>query len=47
MKTNRREVGWDRMDCLRLTQDRGQWRALVNTLMNVRIPYNFRKVLSS
>jgi hypothetical protein len=25
------------MDCIDLTQDRGQWRALMNTIINLRI----------
>jgi phytoene/squalene synthetase len=29
-----REIGWDDMDWIDLAQDRGQWRALVNTVMN-------------
>jgi hypothetical protein len=32
------EVGWDGMDWFDVAQDRGKWRALVNTVMNVRIP---------
>jgi hypothetical protein len=27
------------MDCIDMAQDRGQWRALVNTVMNLRVPY--------
>jgi hypothetical protein len=30
-----REIGWDGMDWIDLAQDRDQWRALVNTLMNL------------
>jgi hypothetical protein len=30
-----REIGWDGMDCIDLAQDRDQWRALVNTVMNL------------
>jgi hypothetical protein len=31
-------VGWDCMDWIDLAQDRGPWRALVNTAMNLRVP---------
>jgi hypothetical protein len=30
-----REIGWDDMDWIDLTQDRDQWRALVNMVMNL------------
>jgi hypothetical protein len=33
-----REIGWSGMDCIRLVQDRDQWRALVNTVMSLRVP---------
>jgi hypothetical protein len=33
-----REIGWDGMDWIDLTQDRDQWRALVNTVMNLQVP---------
>jgi hypothetical protein len=29
------EIGWDGMDWIDLGQDRAQWRALVNTVMNL------------
>jgi hypothetical protein len=35
---NLREVGWGVMDWIDLAQDREKWRALVNTVMNLRIP---------
>jgi hypothetical protein len=33
-----REIGWDGMDLIDLAEDRDQWRALVNTVMNLRVP---------
>jgi hypothetical protein len=33
-----KEIGWGGMDCIDLAQDREQWRALVNTVMNLRVP---------
>jgi hypothetical protein len=33
-----REIGWDGMDWMDLAQDRDQWKALVNTVMNLRVP---------
>jgi hypothetical protein len=38
IKTDLREIGWDGMDWIDLAQDRNQWRALVNTVMNLRVP---------
>jgi hypothetical protein len=32
------EMGWDGMDWIDLAQDRDQWRALVNTVMNLGVP---------
>jgi hypothetical protein len=32
------EIGWDGMDWIDLAQDSDQWRALVNTVMNLRVP---------
>jgi hypothetical protein len=32
------EIGWDGVNGIVLAQDRGQWRALVNTVMNLGVP---------
>jgi hypothetical protein len=33
-----RKIGWDGMDWIDVTQDMDQWRALVNTVTNLRFP---------
>jgi hypothetical protein len=33
-----RVIGWDGIDWIDLAQDRDQWRALLNTVMNLRVP---------
>jgi hypothetical protein len=33
-----REIGWDGMDWVDVAQDWDQWRALVNMVMNLRVP---------
>jgi hypothetical protein len=33
-----REIGWGGMDWIDLAQNRDQWKALVNMVMNLRVP---------
>jgi hypothetical protein len=37
IKMDLREIGCGGMDWIDVTQDRDQWRALVNTAMNLRV----------
>jgi hypothetical protein len=38
IKMDLREIGWGRMDWIDLAQDRDQWRARLNTAMNLWVP---------
>jgi hypothetical protein len=38
IKMDLREIGWDGVDWVDLAQERDHWRALVNTVMNLRVP---------
>jgi hypothetical protein len=38
IKMDLRDIGIDRANWIRLAQDRVQWRAFVNTVMNLRVP---------
>jgi hypothetical protein len=33
-----REIGWNGVDWMAMAHDRDQWRALVNTVLNLRVP---------
>jgi hypothetical protein len=33
-----REIGWNGMDWMDMAQDKDQWRALVNTVLKLRVP---------
>jgi hypothetical protein len=37
IKIDSREIGWGGMEWILLAQDRGLWRALVNTALNLRV----------
>jgi hypothetical protein len=38
IKMDLREIGWDVVVWIDMAQDRDQWRALVNTVLNLRVP---------
>jgi hypothetical protein len=38
IKMDLREIGRDGGDWMDMAQDRDQWRALVNTVLNLRVP---------
>jgi hypothetical protein len=38
IKMDVREIGWDGVDWIDMAQDKNQWRALVNTALNLRVP---------
>jgi hypothetical protein len=43
IKMGVREIGWDGMNLIDLAEDRDQWRAVVDTVMNL----HFLKILGS
>jgi hypothetical protein len=38
IKMDLTEMGWSGVDWINLAQDRDQWRALVNTVINLLLP---------
>jgi hypothetical protein len=40
------DVGWGDVDWIGLAQDRNRWRALVNSVLNLRVPRNAGKLSS-
>jgi hypothetical protein len=46
IKIDLREIGWEGMNWIHLAQDRNQWPALANTVLNLRVPQHVGKFLS-
>jgi hypothetical protein len=38
------EVGWGNVDWIGLAKDRNRWRAVVNSVLNLRVPLNAGKL---
>jgi hypothetical protein len=38
IKTDLGDIGWDGTDWIDLARNKDQWRALVNTVINLRVP---------
>jgi hypothetical protein len=44
---NIKMIGWSGMDWIDLVRNRDQWRAVMNAVMNLRVPQNVAESLSS
>ena len=42
-----KKIGWDGVDWIHLDQDIEKWLAVMQLLLNVRVPYSAAHVLSS
>jgi hypothetical protein len=38
IKMDLRDIGWGGIDWIDLARDRDQWKALVNTVLNLQVP---------
>jgi hypothetical protein len=47
IRTDHRKIGWEVMDWIHLAKDRDQWRALVDTEINLRLPKEAGDFLTS
>jgi hypothetical protein len=47
IKIDLQEVGWGGMDWIDMAQGRERWRAVVNAVMNLRVPQNAGNFLTS
>jgi hypothetical protein len=47
IKMDLKDIGWGFTDLICLAQDRGNWRAVLNTVMNIQVPINAGKLLRS
>jgi hypothetical protein len=47
LKMDLQEVGWGIRNCTDLAQDTDRWRALVNAIMNLRVPKNAGNFMTS
>jgi hypothetical protein len=45
IKMDLRDIGRDGVDWIDMAQDRGQWKALVNTVLKLRVSQNAGKFL--
>ena len=47
IRTDLKEIGWFGTDWIYLAQDTGQWRAVVNTVIELRVPQNVGNFLTN
>jgi hypothetical protein len=47
IKMDLRDIAWDGVDWINMAQDMDKWRVFVNTVLNLRVPYNAGKFLRS